>query len=149
MNNFGLLKDGVPYTVKYGTPNAACFDIESNADVKIHPFEVVKIPTGLYLDDSWSTIEGDYYLQIVPRSGLASKGLTIVNSPGIVDPDYRGEIQIIMTYLSYTAGGRNFIPFEIKKGDRIAQAMPVPFTKMSNRTVLNNQRSGGFGSTGV
>lgn len=83
---------------------------------------------------------------IVPRSGLGSKGLTVANSPGIIDAGYRGEIQVALVNHSR----KNF---EIKKGDRIAQLVVVPFTQVNIEVVdefseETERGEGGFGSTG-
>lgn len=138
-----------PYSVEYGSPNSACFDIRAAEQRLIYPLETVKVRTGLYLNDSWNQYPNDFHLQIFSRSGLASKGVVVANAPGIVDGDYRQEICVLLTFISYTAGGKKYLPFNIEKGDRIAQAMPVSCSRLNSRVVLNSIRSGGFGSTGV
>ncbi|HUX80688.1 MAG TPA: dUTP diphosphatase, partial [Alphaproteobacteria bacterium] len=101
-------------------------------------------PTGISL-----ALPLGYEAQIRPRSGLALKhGLTVLNSPGTIDADYRGEIQVILINL----GAEEFL---IERGLRIAQLILSPFSTLSWREVdqhqnlANNDRQGGFGSTGL
>mgnify|MGYP000909919687 CR=1 FL=1 len=124
----------------YATDGSSGMDIRANADADIHPNEVVVVPTGLLV-----AIPENYELQIRPRSGLAIKGITVLNTPGTIDSDYRGEIKIIMINF-----GKN--PFHIQKGDRIAQAVLqyVPRVEWISVDSLDDTErgSGGFGSTG-
>jgi dUTP pyrophosphatase len=101
------------------------------------------ISTGIYV-----AIPEGYEIQIRPRSGLAAKhGITVLNSPGTIDADYRGEIKVILTTLYNT-------PVRINPGDRIAQAVVVPVAKDVNlrkvEKLSNTSRGeGGFGHTGI
>ena len=127
----------------YATPHAAGMDLCAavQQDMVIHPGERKLVPTGL----SIALPEG-LEAQIRPRSGLALKnGLSVLNSPGTIDADYRGEIQIILANLGNE-------PFTITRGMRIAQMVIAPYVKASwqqTQTLPDSQRgSGGFGSTG-
>ena len=113
-----------------------------NRDVTIPPLGRAKIPTGLKME-----IPLGYEAQIRPRSGLAiNSGLTVLNSPGTIDSDYRGEIEVILINL----GERDVV---IKDGQRIAQLVtaPVCSVKIEETSVLKESErgGGGFGSTGV
>ena len=100
------------------------------------------VPTGLELAD----ISTEFELQIRPRSGLASKGIIVVNSPGTIDPDYRGEIKVIMMNLSG-------VEQSFRQGDRIAQLVISRFSKLyfefTQEGTTTERGSGGFGSTGI
>jgi dUTP pyrophosphatase len=125
----------------YQTKEAAGFDLHSIEDVVINPGERKLIGTGLAFE-----IEYGYEVQIRPRSGLAYKhGITVLNTPGTIDSDYRGEIKVLLINLGSE-------PFEIKKGERIAQAVVAPVIQAEIIEVdelSDTQRgSGGFGSTG-
>ncbi len=107
----------------------------------IMPNEIALIPTGLFV-----AVPPGYELQIRPRSGLAAKnGIGILNSPGTIDSDYRGEIKVIMINL-----GRE--PFEVKRCDRIAQMVLCPVSRavlVETAELTTTSRSdGGFGHTG-
>lgn len=128
----------------YETAGAAGMDVEAgvSTQVTLQPGERTLIPTGF----SVSLPQG-YELQVRPRSGLAVKyGVTIINSPGTIDSDYRGEVKIALINLGHD-------PYTIHRGDRIAQLVPAPvmrtfFTQVS---ILDKTErdSGGFGHTGV
>ncbi len=125
----------------YQTKEAAGFDLHSIEDTIINPGERKLIGTGLAFE-----IERGYEVQIRPRSGLAFKhGITVLNSPGTIDSDYRGEIKVLLINL----GNK---PFEIKCGERIAQAVVAPVIQAEIEEVENlsdtERGSGGFGSTG-
>jgi dUTP pyrophosphatase len=116
----------------------ACLD----KPVALKPLARALIPTGIAL-----SIPAGYEVQIRPRSGLAIKhGITLVNSPGTIDADYRGEIKIIMINL----GNEDF---EIKHGDRIAQMVINKVEKLKTEEVetldKTDRGEGGFGSTGI
>lgn len=127
----------------YATDGSAGLDLRAaiEKDLIIEPFERVLIPTGLIFQ-----IPLGYEGQIRPRSGLSLKyGITIPNSPGTIDSDYRGEVKVILLNL-----GKN--PFTITRGDRIAQLV---FSKVERITLFKvndldntNRSDGGFGSTG-
>ena len=129
---------------KYETLLSAGMDIRANLDepITIKPNQRSLIKTGLYI-----SLHDGYEAQIRPRSGLAlKKGITVLNSPGTIDADYRGEIGVIIANLSDS-------DFTIKSGDRIAQMVIAKFEKISWKAVdkLDNSLRGnkGFGSTGI
>jgi len=133
---------------EYATVGSSGFDLRANLDspVRIHPHGVKIIPTGLYFE-----IPENYEIQVRPRSGLAAKnGVTVLNTPGTVDADYRGEIKVILINHSDEA-------FIVNHGDRIAQAVIasvigknfVNLIKVDNIDENTERGSGGFGSTGV
>ena len=99
------------------------------------------VPTGLYVE-----LPEGYEMQIRPRSGLAAKhGITVLNSPGTIDADYRGEIKVILVNLSNT-------PFTIEPGERIAQMIVARYEQVEWQAVESlsetERGAGGFGSTG-
>lgn len=129
---------------RYESAGAAGMDVEAavHGELIIEPSETSLVPTGFGV-----ALPPGYELQVRPRSGLAVKyGLTILNSPGTIDSDYRGEVKIALINL-----GRK--PFIVHRGDRIAQLVLAPVTRA--RLVLvealdNTPRAaGGFGHTGV
>ena len=125
----------------YQSELAAGFDLHSVEEYVLKPNERKLIKTGLAFE-----IEEGYEVQIRPRSGLAFKhGITVLNTPGTIDADYRGEIMVLLINL-----GEN--DFEIKKGERIAQAVIAPviqaeFVEVDELSVTKRGK-GGFGSTG-
>ncbi|MDA3967528.1 MULTISPECIES: dUTP diphosphatase [Helicobacter] len=126
----------------YQSEGAAGFDLCSSVDITIKAGKWALIKTGLSFSFSKK-----YEVQIRPRSGLALKhGITILNTPGTIDSDYRGEIQVIAINL----GDEDF---EVKAGDRIAQAVlcKVKRAKLKETKFLSRTKrgSGGFGSTGI
>lgn len=128
----------------YQTPGAAGADIRAflNTDIVLKSGERTLVPTGLYFE-----IPEGYEVQIRPRSGLAVKnGITLLNTPGTIDSDYRGEIKIIMINL----GTEDFV---IKNGDRIAQMVVCPVIQAVFETAddlsVTERGDGGFGHTGV
>ena len=129
---------------KYQTLISAGMDLRANIDepIIIKPLQRLVVNTGLFI-----SLEPGYEAQIRPRSGLAlNKGITVINSPGTIDADYRGEIGVILFNLSDSS-------FEINSGDRIAQMIIAKHETISWRVVdkLNKSDRGnkGFGSTGV
>ena len=127
----------------YKTLGSSGMDLEANMKSKkiINPGKTAIIPTGLAV-----AIPKNYEIQIRPRSGLAAKkNVTVLNTPGTVDSDYRGEIKIILINL-----GKK--PFLVKSGDRIAQMVVCPIIKVKLREVKNLPKTlrgkRGFGSTG-
>ncbi|WP_455498863.1 dUTP diphosphatase [Coprobacter sp.] len=128
----------------YGTEHAAGMDIRANLDesVVLKPTQRVLIPTGLYIE-----LPVGYEAQIRPRSGLAlKKGIGVLNSPGTIDADYRGEIGIILINLS----DEDFI---INDGERICQMVVKEYCRVDWQEVQSLEDSergaGGFGHTGV
>jgi len=126
---------------QYQTEESAGFDLHSVDDVILKPFERKLIATGISFE-----IPKGYEIQIRPRSGLAYKhGITVLNSPGTIDSDYRGEIKILLINHSDE-------DFEIKVGERVAQAVIQKVCQASFEEVedLNSTVRGvaGFGSTG-
>jgi len=127
----------------YGTPNSAGMDLRAKLDhpVTLKPMERSLIPTGLFME-----LPEGYEAQIRPRSGLAlKKGISIVNSPGTIDADYRGEIGIILINLSD-------IDFVVNDGERICQMVINKVETISWSEVGSLEDSergeGGFGHTG-
>lgn len=129
---------------QYATPLSAGMDLRANLEtpITIQPGQRLLVPTGLYI-----ALPEGYEAQIRPRSGLAIKhGITVLNSPGTIDADYRGEINIILVNLSEK-------PFTIEDGERIAQMVVARHdrAKWVETTVLDETQrgSGGFGHTGT
>lgn len=126
----------------YQSAHAAGMDVRSAQECVIAPGATVLVATGFSM-----ALPPGYEAQLRPRSGLALKhGITLLNSPGTIDADYRGEVKIIMTNL-----GRE--PFPIKRGDRIAQ-MVIARVEMPRLEVVEElddtvRGAGGFGHTGV
>jgi dUTP pyrophosphatase len=130
----------------YQTAHAAGLDllaaVPGASPVKIAPGERAMIPTGIAV-----ALPPGYEGQIRPRSGIAIRhGVTVLNSPGTIDADYRGEIQVILVNLGAES-------FEIRRGTRIAQMIVAPIlqVKIVQSVSLDStgRESGGFGSTGV
>lgn len=129
---------------RYMTAGAAGMDLYAAVEetTTLLPGEIKIIPTGIK-----AAVPAGYELQIRPRSGLAGRnGIGLLNSPGTVDADYRGEIKVILINL----GGE---PFTIRRGDRVAQMVlcPIPRVKLVSvgRLPDTARGSGGFGHTGL
>ena len=129
---------------KYETDGSSGLDLAAFIDksIEIKPGKSEIIPTGLAV-----SIPKNFEIQIRPRSGLAAKNqISVLNTPGTIDADYRGELKVILINL----GNKNFI---VEKGLRIAQMVLCPIIKATIKeveTLENTERgSGGFGSTGV
>jgi dUTP pyrophosphatase len=129
---------------EYATVHSAGLDLRANTDVPVvlKSLERTLVPTGLFIE-----LPEGYEAQIRPRSGLAAKhGISLVNTPGTIDPDYRGEIKVIMVNLSD-------VPFTLEPGERIAQMVIARFEHITwneVETLSETQRGeGGFGHTGV
>ena len=129
---------------KYETLLSAGMDLRANLHetIIIKPLQRLLVKTGLYI-----SLQKGYEAQIRPRSGLAlKKGISVLNSPGTIDADYRGEIGVILINLSDS-------DFEINSGDRIAQMVIAKHETISWKVVdkLDESKRGdkGFGSTGV
>ena len=128
----------------YSTPLSAGMDVRAanETPVTIGPLERTMIPTGLYLE-----IPAGYEVQVRPRSGLAAKkGITVLNAPGTIDADYRGEVCVILVNLSNEA-------FTVEAGARIAQLVLARHEGIeweASESLADSERgAGGFGSTGV
>jgi dUTP pyrophosphatase len=137
--------EGLPLPA-YQTAGAAGADLiaalADDAPATIDPGHSIRIPTGLALELPKGT-----EAQVRPRSGLAAKhGVTVLNAPGTIDADYRGEVMVILI-------NHGTVPFTIQRGDRIAQMIFAPVTRVrfGETTALSNtaRGAGGFGSTGV
>lgn len=129
---------------QYSTPYSAGMDLHANLEeaVTLQPLERKLIPTGLFIE-----LPEGYECQIRPRSGLALKhGISVLNSPGTVDADYRGEIGVILVNLSNE-------PFTVNPGERICQMVVARHSTVEWECVeqlAESERSGGgFGHTGV
>ena len=127
----------------YETGQAAGMDLRANLEepIELGPLERAIVPTGLYI-----ALPEGFEAQIRPRSGLAAKqGLTVLNSPGTIDADYRGEIKVILVNLSNNA-------VQIHDGDRVAQMVIARYEQAqwtAVETLDETMRgAGGFGSTG-
>lgn len=127
---------------QYQTPQSAGMDLHAFVpeSVTLKPLERKLIPTGLYLE-----LPEDYEAQVRPRSGLAIKnGITVLNSPGTIDADYRGEVGVILVNLSTE-------DFTINNGDRIAQMIIARHEKaqwqLTDALNETSRGAGGFGST--
>lgn len=134
---------GIP---SYATEHSAGMDLTAAiiGDIILAPLERVLVPTGVSI-----ALPKGYEAQIRPRSGLAYKdGITVLNAPGTIDADYRGEVKVLLINLGQQ-------PFTIVPGQRIAQMVVAPYTKVSLQEVEalsefeTTRGSGGFGSTGV
>ena len=127
----------------YQTTSSAGMDLRANISEKIEvkPLERVLVPTGLFME-----LPVGFEAQIRPRSGLAFKhGLTVLNSPGTIDADYRGEIKVLLVNLSHEA-------FSIENGERVAQMVIAKHEQINWESVEiledSDRGAGGFGSTG-
>jgi dUTP pyrophosphatase len=127
----------------YQTSASAGMDLRANLEepILLQPFERKLVGTGLYIE-----LPIGFEAQIRPRSGLAfNYGLTVLNSPGTVDADYRGEIKVLLINLSQE-------PFEIKDGERIAQMVVARHEQItwerSESLSTTDRGAGGYGSTG-
>ena len=128
----------------YATPQSAGMDLRANLDepVVLKPLERRLIPTGLYI-----ALPEGYEAQVRPRSGLAlKKGITVLNSPGTVDADYRGEVGVVLVNLSVEE-------FTVNDGERIAQ-MVIARHEQADFTIVEaldetERGAGGYGHTGV
>ncbi|MDP3452682.1 MAG: dUTP diphosphatase [Bacteroidales bacterium] len=128
---------------QYATIHSAGMDLRANIteSIVIAPLRRILVPTGLHIE-----LPDGYEAQIRPRSGLAIKhGIGLVNSPGTIDPDYRGEIKIILVNLSDC-------DFTLNPGERVAQMVVGKFERVDWKEVKELEESergeGGFGSTG-
>lgn len=128
---------------RYETPLSAGMDVRANLDepIVLKPLARALIPTGLFVE-----LPAGYEMQVRPRSGLAAKfGLTVLNAPGTIDADYRGEVKVILANLSSEE-------FVVNDGERIAQLVVARHEQVeweSAEELSDTSRgAGGFGSTG-
>ncbi len=126
---------------RYASESAAGLDITAAEDLILEPGQRHAVATGFAIE-----IPHGYEVQVRPRSGLAIKhGITCLNTPGTIDSDYRGEVKVILANLGDE-------PFEIRRGERIAQLVPTPVLRAHFTEVHELEEtargSGGFGSTG-
>lgn len=125
----------------YATNGAAGLDVVAAEDFTLAPGQRHGVATGFAI-----AIPEGYEVQVRPRSGLALKhGITCLNTPGTIDHDYRGEVKVILANLGAE-------PFEVRRGERIAQLVPAPVVKAEFVEVDSLEKTqrgaGGFGSTG-
>ncbi|MGN6376917.1 MAG: dUTP diphosphatase [Sphingomonas sp.] len=125
----------------YATAGAAGMDVVAAEDMTLAPGARHAVATGFAI-----AIPAGYEVQVRPRSGLALKhGITCLNTPGTIDPDYRGEVKVILANLGDE-------PFAVARGDRIAQLVPAPVQRATLAEVDElgdtERGTGGFGSTG-
>lgn len=128
---------------RYETALAAGMDVRANLSepIVLKPLERAMVPTGLFVE-----LPTGYEMQVRPRSGLAAKfGLTVLNAPGTIDADYRGEVKVILANLSSE-------PFTINDGERIAQLVVAQHSQVewepTEELSDTSRGAGGFGSTG-
>lgn len=131
-------------TPNYATEQSAGMDLRANLEesVTLNPLERKLIPTGLYI-----SLPAGFEAQVRPRSGLAlKKGITVLNTPGTIDADYRGEIGVILVNLSNE-------PFVVENGERIAQMVVAKHERVEWQEVEvldeTERGAGGFGHTGT
>jgi dUTP pyrophosphatase len=132
--------EGLPLPAR-ATEHAAGLDVVAAEDLTLEPGQRHAVATGFAI-----AIPEDYEVQVRPRSGLALKhGITCLNTPGTIDSDYRGEVKVILANLGSE-------PFEVRRGERIAQLVPAPVLRANFREVQalseTTRGAGGFGSTG-
>lgn len=139
-----IINDSANQLPSYETGGSAGMDLRAALDepVELKPLQRAMIPTGIRI-----ALPEGYECQIRPRSGLAAKhGITVLNSPGTIDSDYRGEIKVILVNLSD-------VPFTINPGERICQMVIAQYTRaewIQVQSLDETQRGdGGFGHTGV
>ena len=144
MINIKIINKGHHPLPAYATSLSAGMDLRANIDksITIHPMERLLIPTGLFM-----ALPPGFEAQIRPRSGLALKhGITVLNSPGTIDADYRGEIMVLLINLSVD-------DFIINDGERIAQMIIAKHETIEFAVVdkldETERGSGGYGHTGV
>lgn len=146
MNNIQVkvVNNGEQALPAYETPFSSGMDLRANLKepITIAPMERFLIPTGLHI-----ALPYGYEAQVRPRSGLALKhGVTVLNSPGTIDADYRGDVQVLLVNLSND-------PFEIKPGERIAQLVIAPVVQaeliLTDSLDETERGEGGMGHTGM
>lgn len=143
MLNIKIINKSTNPLPQYQTEESAGMDLHANLSetIVLNSGDRKLIPTGLFIE-----IPKGYEAQVRPRSGLALKhGITVLNSPGTIDSDYRGEIQVLLI-------NHGQLPFEIQHGERIAQMIVAQHERVSwlqTHALTNTQRGeGGYGSSG-
>jgi len=138
-----IINKGKHQLPEYSTAHSAGMDLRADLSesITLKPLERALIPTGLYIE-----LPEGHEAQIRPRSGLAAKhGISVLNTPGTIDADYRGEIKVILINLSNK-------PFEVQDGERVCQMVISEYTKVTLFQVEFLEESvrgeGGFGHTG-
>lgn len=144
MTKIRIINRGSQQLPAYATPQSAGMDLRANIEdpITLRPLERRIVPTGLYI-----ALPEGYEAQVRPRSGLALKhGITVLNSPGTIDSDYRGEIGVLLINISDT-------PFVINAGERIAQMVVARHEQAELIEVEElddtERGAGGYGHTGV
>ncbi|HQV52212.1 MAG: dUTP diphosphatase [Flavobacteriales bacterium] len=144
MSNINIINRSHHPLPAYATEHSAGMDLHANLDkpVILEPGQRALIPTGLYLELPEGT-----EAQIRPRSGLAFKhGVTVLNSPGTIDADYRGEVGVLLVNQGQEI-------FEVKDGERVAQMVIAQYVRATFKEVpdlrASERGAGGFGHTGV
>ena len=144
MLNIKVINRGHQPLPQYATPQSAGMDLRANIDspITLRPLERRLIPTGLHI-----ALPAGYEAQVRPRSGLAlKKGITVLNSPGTIDADYRGEIMVLLVNLSQD-------DFVVNDGERIAQMVIAAHEQGQFEIVAEldttERGEGGYGHTGV
>ena len=132
--------EGLPLP-RYASEDAVGLDVAAAEELVLQPGKRHAVATGFAIE-----IPRGYEVQVRPRSGLAIKhGITCLNTPGTIDSDYRGEVKVILINLGEE-------PFEIRRGERIAQLVPAPVLRAdlieANELAETARGEGGFGSTG-
>jgi dUTP pyrophosphatase len=132
--------EGLPLP-RYASEDAVGLDVAAAAELMLQPGKRHAVATGFAIE-----IPRGYEVQVRPRSGLAIKhGITCLNTPGTIDSDYRGEVKVILINLGEE-------PFEIRRGERIAQLVPAPVLRAdfveASELAETARGEGGFGSTG-
>jgi dUTP pyrophosphatase len=125
----------------YATPGSAGCDLIASEEITLPPGKWAAVNTGLYLE-----IPKGYVALVCPRSGLALRNaISVLNAPGIIDSDYRGEVKVILV-------NHDSLRYTVKKGDRIAQLVFTPVVQVQMKLVEQltetDRGGGGFGSTG-
>lgn len=144
MVNLEIINTSKHALPKYETNGSAGMDLRADleAPINLEPLERVLVPTGIKI-----ALPENHEAQIRPRSGLAAKkGITVLNTPGTIDTDYRGEIKVILVNLSKET-------FIIEDGERIAQMVIAKYEQLELKEVSELSETlrgeGGFGSTGI
>lgn len=144
MLNIKVVNTGHQPLPAYATHQSAGLDLRANLSepIVLHPLERALIPTGLYI-----ALPDGYEAQVRPRSGLALKhGITVLNTPGTIDADYRGELKVLLVNFSND-------DFVVNDGERIAQMVVARYEQVQFETVSvldeTERGEGGYGHTGV